>query len=69
MVVECSLGMPGTLVVRSLLASSNRKKFEVLLLCLALSILELETDWLARSQDIGLVGTSMRGVVFQWLAL
>ncbi len=29
-------------------------KFEVLLLCLALSIMELETDWLARSQDNGL---------------
>ncbi len=29
-------------------------KFEVLLLCLALSIMELETDWLARSQGTGL---------------
>ena len=29
-------------------------KFEVLLLCLALSIKELETDWPARSQDNGL---------------
>ncbi len=29
-------------------------KFEVLLLCLELSIKELETDWPARSQDNGL---------------
>ncbi len=29
-------------------------KFEVLLLCLALSAKELQTDWLARSQDNGL---------------
>ncbi len=29
-------------------------KFEVLLLCLALSINELENDWRARSQDISL---------------
>ncbi len=29
-------------------------KFEVLLLCLALSIKDLETDWPARSQDNGL---------------
>ncbi len=28
-------------------------KFEVLLLCLALSTQEIETDWLARSQDNG----------------
>ncbi len=29
-------------------------KFEVLLLCLALSIKQLETNWPARSQDNGL---------------
>ena len=42
-------------------------KCEVLLLCLALSIKDLETDWLARSQDNGL-GWDMltRGMVFQW---
>ncbi len=32
----------------------KKLKFEVLLLCLALSIKELETDCLARSQDNGL---------------
>ncbi len=43
-------------------------KFEVLLLCLALSTKELETVWPARSQNNGLGGTSLltRGVVFQW---
>ncbi len=43
-------------------------KFKVLLLCFALSTKELETVWPARSQNNGLVGTSLltRGVVFQW---
>ncbi len=38
-------------MVRSPAASNKTLKFEVLLLCLALSIKELETDWLAQSQD------------------
>ncbi len=53
-VVERSPGMqevggsiPGCIKQKTL-------KFEVLLLCLALSINELETDWLAQSQDNGL---------------
>ncbi len=39
-------------------------KFEVLLLCLALSIKELETAWPARSQENGM-GWDITGV-FQW---
>ena len=38
-------------------------KFEVLLLCLPLSITELVTHWPSRRQDNGM---TTRGVVFQW---
>ena len=41
----------GSIPVR---VKQKKLKFEVLLLCLALSIKELETDWPARSQDNGL---------------
>ncbi len=41
---EVSVSMPGRVKQKTL-------KFGVLLLCLALSIKELETDWPARSQD------------------
>ncbi len=45
-------------------------KFEVHLLCLALSIIGVETDWTARSQYNGLgwdiTAYPWRGVVFQW---
>ncbi len=43
-------------MVQSATVSNKRKtlKFEVLLLSLALSTKELETDWPARSQDNGL---------------
>ncbi len=53
-VAECSPGMRevgGSIPSR---VKQKTLKFEVLLLCLALSIKKLETDWPARSQDNGL---------------
>ncbi len=67
-VVERSPGMRE--VGGSILGRVKQKtlKFEVVLLCLALSTKELETVWPARSQNNGLGWASLltRGVVFQW---